>query len=271
MATEPHPWRYYVLLVLAACFGGGNVVAGKLAVGLIDPSTLVVLRWVGALIAVLPLAAGPLRTDWPVVRHNWWLYLLYGSIGFAGFTILVYIASHLTSGVNIALEQVTINIFVMLINFLIFRIRVKSLQLLGVGLTAIGVALVATRGDLTRIFALDINVGDAMMLVACFCNAAYIALLRFRPKTDLRSFLCACFAGALLASLLYAQIAIGLDVLVGRLSTLSLAAWLIVAYAAFFPSLVRSCFTPAASRRSAPTERASSPTLRPCRARCCRC
>ena len=58
--------RPYLILVLTNLFWGGNVVAGKLAVGNIDPYLLMVIRWTGAVLLVLPFALGALRRNWPV-------------------------------------------------------------------------------------------------------------------------------------------------------------------------------------------------------------
>src|SRR5882724_3030768 len=134
----------YTLLVLCNLFWGGNVVAGRAAVGNIDPYALMVLRWIGALLLLLPFAITPLRRDWPTIRAKWWLYLFYGVVGYATFNMLVYIAAHFTSGINNAIDQVTINILVMLFNFVLFRTRVRALQLAGVAVTIAGVALTAT-------------------------------------------------------------------------------------------------------------------------------
>src|SRR6188768_1018287 len=117
----------YIILTLTMLFWGGNVVAGKLAVGNIEPNALMILRWSGALLAVLPFAIRPLRRDWPLIRGKWWLYLFYGAVGFSTFNVLVYMAAYFTSGVNIAIEQVAVNIFVMLINFALFRLHVRAL------------------------------------------------------------------------------------------------------------------------------------------------
>ena len=38
----------YIILTLTTLFWGGNVVAGKLAVGHIEPNALMILRWSGA-------------------------------------------------------------------------------------------------------------------------------------------------------------------------------------------------------------------------------
>ena len=137
----------YLLLILCTSFWGANVVAGKAAVGHIDPYTLTVLRWTGALLLVLPFAVRPLRRDWPVLRAKWWLLLFYGALGFGTFNALCYIAAYYTTGFNIGLDQVTINIFVMLLSFILFRTRVRPLQLVGVAITIAGGRGEAKRGQ----------------------------------------------------------------------------------------------------------------------------
>jgi drug/metabolite transporter (DMT)-like permease len=235
-----HP---YVLLVLCNLFWGGNVVAGKAAVGQIDPYALMVLRWVGSLILLLPFALRPLKQDWPVIRDKWWLYLFYGGVGYATFNGLCYVAAYFTSGINLALEQVTINIFVMAMSFAFFGTRVRALQLVGVALSIIGVAVTATHGDLSRILTLDINFGDLLVLVACLAYAAYSIGLRWRPRTDWRSFLVASFTGAVLASIVF-QLGLGggMAAFATTLPAITPLGWLIVAYTMLFPSLISQMF-----------------------------
>ena len=231
--------RPYVILLLTTLFWGGNVVAGKLAVGHIDAHSLMILRWTGALLVVLPFAIRPLRRDWPVIRRSWWLYVFYGAVGYATFNVFVYIAAYYTSGVNIALEQVAVNIFVIGFNFVLFRTRVRPLQLFGVVITIVGVAIIATHGELGRILTLEVNLGDVLVILACFAYAIYSITLRWRPQTNWLSFLAATFVGAILASLAYQA---GLDggpaAFVEGLGSIDARGWLIVAYTVIFPSVV---------------------------------
>jgi len=228
----------YIILTLTSLFWGGNVVAGKLAVGHIEPNALMILRWSGALLAVLPFAIGPLRRDWPKIRGNWLLYLFYGSVGFATFNVLVYVAAHFTSGVNTAIEQVAVNIFVMLLNFALFRTAVRSLQLLGVLLTIVGVALTATHGDLGRILALQVNVGDLMVIGASLAYAIYSIGLRWKPQTHWLSFFAASVTAAIVASFFYQQvIGGGIGAFFAQLPEITPTGWAIVAYTILFPSV----------------------------------
>lgn len=231
--------RPYLILVLTNLFWGGNVVAGKLAVGEIDPYALMIVRWSGALLVLLPFAIGPLKRSWPTLRKHWPLYLFYGAIGYATFNMLNYIAAHFTSGVNIAIEQVTINIIVMALNFAIFRTKVRALQLVGAGLTIVGVALTATHGNLTRLLALDVNFGDFLVLCSCFVWAIYSLALRYRPATDWLSFLFATCIGATLASFVFqAVFGTGAPALPQTLAETTPLGWGIALYTLIFPSII---------------------------------
>lgn len=229
----------YLILVLTNLFWGGNVVAGKLAVGNIDPYLLMISRWTGAILLILPFAIRPLQRSWPTLRRHWPLYLFYGAVGYGAFNMLNYVAAHYTAGINIALEHVSINIMVMALNFAIFRTRVRSLQLAGAGLTIVGVAITVTHGDLTRLLSLDLNFGDLLTLTACFAWAIYSLSLRYRPATDWLSFLIATCVGAALASLIF-QIVFGggataLPAIVAETTSVG---WMIALYAALFPSVI---------------------------------
>lgn len=231
--------RPYVLLVLTTMFWGGNSVAGKAAVGNIDPYALILLRWTGAFLVLLPFALAPIRRDWATIQARWWLYLFYGAVGYALFNVLIYVAAYFTSGVNNAIDQTAINVFVMLLSFLLFRTAVKPLQLVGVAVTIVGVMLTATHGDLRRILSLDINFGDLLVLMASFAYALYSISLRWRPKTNWMSFLAASFFGAVLASIVF-QLTLGGGVphLVKVVPEVTPLGWLIVVYTVLLPSLV---------------------------------
>jgi drug/metabolite transporter (DMT)-like permease len=231
--------RPYLLLVLTTLFWGGNAVAGKAAVGNIDPYVLILLRWAVSFIVLVPFAIGPLKADWPTLRARWWLYLFYGAVGYALFNVLVYVAAYFTSGINNAIDQTSINIFVMLLNFGLFRTRVRALQLVGVAVTIVGVALTATHGNLARLLSLDINFGDLLVLAASLAYAVYSITLRYRPKTSWLSFLFASFLGAALASLvLAATLGGGVQHFIAAVPTTTALGWLIVTYTVLFPSLI---------------------------------
>lgn len=231
----------YLLLVLAPMFWGGNIIAGKLAVNQVDPFLLVVARWFGATLLVLTFALPHLKRDWSKIRPPQALGLLffYGVFGFASFNLLMYSSAYFTAGVNASIEQAAIPVLVLIGNFLVFRVRALLLQVVGVLLTVIGVIWVATHGAPTRIFALEVNIGDGMVLLACFLYATYSLTLRFKPETHWASFILVTSFAALLTSLVFqAAFGGGLAKLMDEIPATTPLGWMCVFYVMIFPSIL---------------------------------
>src|SRR5690554_1176807 len=85
LATQP-----YVLLALSALFWGGNIVAGKYAIGELDPYALSAMRWIAAFIIILPFAWSELRSEWNEIRCGMGWLAFYGVVGFTSFNALLY-------------------------------------------------------------------------------------------------------------------------------------------------------------------------------------
>ena len=85
--------------------------------------------------------------------------------GFALFNATMYSALYHTSAINVSIEQAAIPMFIFLANFLLFRTGVTWIQLGGFALTIIGVMITAGNGDFARLAALEVNYGDALMLL----------------------------------------------------------------------------------------------------------
>ena len=113
----------YLLLILAPLIWGGNLVAGKLAVGQVDPNILLLGRWFGAALILVFIALKHLKKDWQKVKPRLAILILYGVLGFAGFNLLMYNSAHFTSGINMSIEQASIPVLVLLGNFIIFKVK----------------------------------------------------------------------------------------------------------------------------------------------------
>lgn len=233
----------YVLLMFAPLFWGGNIVAGKLAVGQIDPYLLLVGRWAGATMLLLIIALPHLRRDWPKVRPALPLLSLYGILGYATFNILMYRSAYFTAAVNASIEQAAIPVMVLIANFLIFKVRVKFLQIVGLLLTIAGVLWVATHGEPARILALDVNIGDGMVLIACVLYAAYSLALRYRPDIHWLTFILVAAAAAFATSLVF-QLLLGggFGKLLAEIPRATPLGWACILYVMTFPSIISQLF-----------------------------
>ena len=110
------------------------------------------------------------------------LIVLLALLGMTGFNALYYVAAHDTSAINIAILQGSMPIFVLAGAYLAHGSRAGLLQQLGVLITALGVAVVATHGAPQSILEVEFNQGDLVMLAACVLYALYTVALRDRPN-----------------------------------------------------------------------------------------
>lgn len=192
--------KAYVLLLLTTLLWGGNAVAGKLAVGHVSPMTLVFFRWAMAVVILLPIGGRAFVEDWPVIRRHLLLLLILGACGFSLFNVIFYAALNYTTAINVSIEQASMPILIIVANFLFFRLRIGWLQALGVLLTIVGVILTASHGDPTLLLKLNLNFGDAIMLIAVVLYSGYSVGLRLKPALQWQSLMLALSIAALLVS-----------------------------------------------------------------------
>lgn len=229
----------YLLLTLSSLFWGGNIIAGKFAIGEIEPFGLSTMRWVVAFVIIVPFAWASVREEWAEIRRGIWWLAFYGAIGFTTFNTLLYLSVTYTSAVSVAMIQSAIPILVMIGNFIIFRVRASVLHIVGVVLTIYGVTHVATQGLPTRLLGLDVNLGDGLILIACVAYAFHSLFLRYKPKIGWMSFIAVTSFFAALAAIIYQMIfASGISGLAEEVGALSLKGWLIVLYVALLPSII---------------------------------
>jgi len=226
--------RAYFYLCVTALFWGGNSVAGKMAVGHVSPMMLTTLRWVFALVVILALMTPQIRRDWDKIRKHWLQLLAYGAIGFTTFNALLYSALKYTSAINAVILQAGIPMLIFLFNFVLFRTRASIAQVIGFTVTLIGVLVTAAHGDISSLLTLEFNFGDALMIIACVVYAGYTVALRYKPTMHWQSFIATPAFGALLSALPLLFWEIGTGTAIAPDPT----GWIIVLYAAIFPSLM---------------------------------
>jgi drug/metabolite transporter (DMT)-like permease len=193
--------KAYLLLIITTWGWGCNVIFGKLAVGEISPMQLVTARWLGVTLLLFIFARKYIVRDWPVIRQHLWFVSLMGAAGFTVFNALFYVAAHKTQAINIGILQGSIPVFVLLISFILYRFKVPPIQYIGVGLTLMGIIIVASGGDLVTLLHLNFNIGDLFMLLACLLYAVYSIGLSRRPKVSSLGLFTAMAVVAFLASL----------------------------------------------------------------------
>lgn len=226
--------RAYLFLIITSLSWGGNAVAGKLAVGHISPMVLTSVRWGIAFAILMTFALPQVRRDLRVIRANLPLLIGYGMCGFTFFNILLYSALEYTTAINVAIEQAGMPMVIFLANFILFRIKVTPAQIIGFALTLAGVVLTASSGSLARLIGLQLNQGDALMLVAVLCYGGYTVALRYKPVLHWQSMITVMAGAAFLTSLPFSiyELSTGTAILPDA------TGWLVAIFTAVFPSLV---------------------------------
>ncbi|MFD1745699.1 DMT family transporter [Rhizobium helianthi] len=231
-------FRAYFFLSVAALCWGGNVIVGKLAIGHISPMILTMWRWIFACAIIFAISLPQLKKDWPVVKNHLPLLFCLGAIGYTLFNVLLYSAVHHTTAINVTIEQAAIPFLIFIANLVLFRIRISLAQVLGFSLTLIGVALTASHGDLKSLLQLELNFGDALMLVAVAAYATYTIMLRWRPPVDWRTLM----AIPSLAALVCTIPLVSWEISNGNAVWPDAYGWVAALYTALFASLIAQVF-----------------------------
>lgn len=236
MPTLSASSRAYALLIITTLIWAGNSVAGKIGAGHVHPFLLTALRWSLAVFIIIPLAWPKLRRDWPVIKRHWVLLMVYGIFGFGLFNLLLYTALNYANVVNVMIEQAAIPLMIFLGNFALFRVKATAAQLAGFGLTLAGVVVTASHGDPSRLLRLEVNVGDALMMLSAIIYAGYTVGLKWKPPVHWQTLIAIPCIGAVLACVPF---------LIWTYSHQAFAwpdatGWGVIVYAGIFASLVAS-------------------------------
>lgn len=228
-------WRQpYLLLVLTTLFWSGNFVLGRAVHEAVPPVALAFWRWAGGFLIVLPFAWPHLARDLAVARRHWRLVLLLSALGVASFNTLVYLGLGRTTAINGLLIQSFMPLAIIAASLALFSERINRWQAIGLALSLAGIVAIVARGELATLAALDVNVGDLLIVLAILAYALYTALLRRRPAMHPLSFLAVTFGlGALMLVPLY-----GWEHFAGRQLAGNPTTFAAIAYVALFPSVL---------------------------------
>ena len=222
------------LLVLAVFFWSGNFIVGRAVYPSVPPIALAFWRWTVAFLVLLPFVLPRLRQDWPAIRGSWPVLLLLSALGVASFNTLLYAGLQWTIAINAFLIQSTMPVVIVGLSALVFRERITIVQSIGIPVALSGAAIIGAEGNIGVFRFVSVDAGDALIVIAVFCYAAYSVLLRLRPAIHPLSFVATTF---LMASLTLLPFYIWETSSV-RSADLSVSAVSAIIYVAVFPSIV---------------------------------
>jgi drug/metabolite transporter (DMT)-like permease len=180
---QPFTLRNLVLLTLPPLLWAGNAVVGRLVVDMVPPITFNMLRWLLAMLLLMPLAGWVLRPRSALWTH-WRRYGLLGLLSVGLYNALQYLALHTSTPVNVTLVASSMPMFMLAIGALFFGHRSTARQLLGAMLSMVGVLIVLSHGDPARLAMVQFVPGDLYMLLATAAWAWYSWLLTRTQDDD---------------------------------------------------------------------------------------
>ena len=125
----------------------GNAVVGRMMQGVVPPITLNFLRWVLALLMLLPLAGWVLRPGsglWP----HWRRFALLGLLGVGLYNALQYMALKTSTPINVTLVASSTPVWMLLLGRVFYGVPITRRAALGALLSLCGVVVVLSRGEL---------------------------------------------------------------------------------------------------------------------------
>ncbi|HZV65302.1 MAG TPA: DMT family transporter [Telluria sp.] len=188
-----------LLLTVPPLLWAGNAIVGRLVREAVPPMTLNLLRWAIALLILLPLGARLFRPGSGLWR-NWKRLSLLGLLGIGLYNSLQYLALQSSTPINVTLVAAGMPVWMLLVGWMFFGVRVNRQQVLGAGLSIAGVLLVLSRGEWRQLLALRLVAGDVYMILATIAWSFYSWML---TRNDDPPALRADWAAFLLAQVIY--------------------------------------------------------------------
>lgn len=229
-------YRAWWLLVLCNLFWAGNYVFGKYVVTIMSPLWLTFLRWVLALLVLLPLAHFVEKPDWRQVAKSWVPLSAMGLLGVIGFNVLLYSSLEYTSATNAALVTALNPAAIALFSVFLLREHISRIQTVGFVLSLLGVLVILTKGSIGQVFQTDYNRGDLLVIAAVLVWTLYSIIgkrLTGIPPVS------ATTASTLLAAIMMVPFAIAQGVHLTNLNALAVTG---ILYIVLFPSICSFVF-----------------------------
>ncbi|MGN7470135.1 DMT family transporter [Brevibacillus sp. SAFN-007a] len=154
-----------VLLLFTSFLWGGNFVLGKSLVGHASPLTLTSLRWLIAVLCLLPIVWRKERKLWPAKEAILPLMLM-GLTGVVLFNVFQFLALETTTATNIGLISTLNMLSISLFSFVFLKERINRFQIGCMVFLLAGVLLVLSKGNADYLLTLQFNTGDWWMLAA---------------------------------------------------------------------------------------------------------
>ena len=197
--------KYIIFLTLAVLFWSGNFVFGRMVSTEIEAIQLAFFRWFFVFLILLPYLIYRYKHIIKILKKEYLILIIFGTIGVAGFNTFLYIGLKTTTATNGLLINSSIPIMIIVLSSIILKTTITKIQALGILLSTLGVMFLILKGSLENIITLEFTHGDLWILLACVNWALYTVLLKYKPK-ELNAFdflSVTVFIGIIILSIVY--------------------------------------------------------------------
>lgn len=173
--------RYVLLLLLTSLLWAANFIISKSLIGHASSMTLTSLRWIIAVLVLIPIVQYKEKSLIPPKKALIPLFFM-GVTGVVLFNIFQFLAIASTSATNASLIS-TLNMFsIAIFSYLFLKERMNLLQFASMLLSLTGVVFVLTKGSLSLLFTMEVNKGDIWMLSAVAVWGIYSVCSKWAMK-----------------------------------------------------------------------------------------
>jgi drug/metabolite transporter (DMT)-like permease len=181
--VKPGNARAYPMLLLPPLLWSSLIVTGRAVIGEVPPASLTFWTWFVAGLAMLPLSLRTVMSRRRAIAAEFFTLLGFAVLGVAAFQGLYYAGLERTSAVNAALLSPTLPVLIACVAWLFADERLAPVQFAGAILALAGAAWISVGGEWRLLFALELGIGEMLILAANLCISGYTVMLRKTPST----------------------------------------------------------------------------------------
>ena len=182
MKTQTSPIHGYLYALGATALWSGNFIMARGINGQVPPFGLSFFRWLTAVVFFAPFALGAVKREWEAIRQNLGYLSLVAFTGVSCFNSFIYIASHTTSAMNLALISISSPIFILILSRMLYCHALTFKKLAVVTLVMAGILAILSKGNLETLRHVSFVTEDLWVLAAAILFAVYSLLLKKKPR-----------------------------------------------------------------------------------------
>jgi len=188
----------YMLAVIAVFLWSFNIIYSKMLTPYLTPVQISFIRWMLALMFLLPFALKKIRTYAELLKRNLVYVILMGLTGLGIVNFCVYHAGHTADAIDMALIDTLSPVIIIILSHFFSRETITFRTVAGILSALTGVVILILHGDFSHFNSFKFVPGDFWMLAAATLFAIY-SLVQKKVSRQLPSPVVLCCAASVAA------------------------------------------------------------------------